>query len=90
MVELELNPYPIHWYASFLTNRVQRVNVNRTLSSTLTSIVGAPQGCASSAVLFTLYTDSCRTEERLSGGRTTDRTNTILKYSDDSFNFSPK
>ena len=83
MVQLELNPYLIHWYACFLTNRVQRVKVNTTLSSALTTNVGAPQGCVSSAVLFTLYTDSCRTEEGLSEGRTDRLDQHILKYSDD-------
>ena len=83
MVQLELNPYLIHWYACFLTNRVQRVKVNRTLSSALTTNVGAPQGCVSSAVLFTLYTDSCRTEECLSEGRSKGPDQYILKYSDD-------
>ena len=83
MVQLELNPYLIHWYACFLTNRVQRVKVNRTLSSALTTNVGALQGCVSSAVLFTLYTDSCRTEECLSEGRSKGPDQYILKYSDD-------
>ena len=83
MVQLELNPYLIHWYASFLTNRVQMVKVNTTLSSALTTNVGAPQGCVSSAVLFTLYTDSCRTEECLSERRTDTPDQYILKYSDD-------
>ena len=83
MVQLELNPFLIHWYASFLTKRVQRVKVNTTLSSALTTNVGAPQGCVSSAVLFTLYTDSCRTEECLSECRTDKPDQYILKYSDD-------
>ena len=55
MVQRELNPYLIHWYASFLTNRVQIVKVNKTLSTAITTNVGAPQGCVSSAMLFTFY-----------------------------------
>ena len=59
--------------------------MNRTLSSALITNVGAPQGCVSSAVLFTLYTDSCCTEECLSEGRTDRPDQHILKYSDDKF-----
>lgn len=66
MVQLELNPYLIHWYASFLTNRTQMVKVNRSLASAITSNVGTAQGCVSSAVLFTFYTDDSRTEKCLS------------------------
>ena len=82
MVQLELNPVLIHWYTSFLTNRVQRVKVNTTLSSALTTNVGHPRG-VSLAVLFTLYTDSCRTEECMSECRTDTPHQYILKYSDD-------
>ena len=57
--------------------------MNKTLSSALTTNVGAPQGCVSSAILFTLYTDSCRTEECLSERRTATPDQHILKYSDD-------
>ncbi len=31
LVQLGVNPYLIRWYISFLTNRVQRVKVNKTL-----------------------------------------------------------
>ncbi len=48
--------------------------MNNTLSSAIITNVGVPQGCVSSAILFTFYTDDCRA----------DMTNQyILKYSDD-------
>lgn len=54
------NPLLIHWMCPFLSNRTRLVKVNKTLSSTVTTNAGAPQGCVSSAALFTLYTDDCR------------------------------
>lgn len=59
--DLGVHPYLIHWYTSFLINRVQLIKVNDKLSSAITASVGAPQGCVSSALLFTLYIDDCRT-----------------------------
>ena len=59
MIQIQINPYLILWYFSFLTNRVQLVKVNDTLSSPKTTNVGVPQGCISSPVLFTLYTSNC-------------------------------
>lgn len=60
-----LNDFKVHasiikWYFSFLTSHSQQVSVNGTLSETKTLSTGAPQGCVSSHVLFTLYTDACR------------------------------
>ncbi|KAL2103161.1 hypothetical protein ACEWY4_000029 [Coilia grayii] len=75
MIKFQINPYIIYWYFSFLTNRVQLVKVNDTLSSPITTNVGVPQGCISSPRLFTLYTSDC----------TTNVPNQFLfKYSDDS------
>lgn len=48
--------------------------MNKTFSSAITTNVGAPQGCVSSAMLFTLYTNDCRTDTP---------NQYILKYSDD-------
>ena len=75
MIKLQINPYIIHWYFSFLTNRVQLVKVNDTLSSPITTNVGVPQGCISSPRLFTLYTSDCTTNVP---------NQYLLKYSDDS------
>jgi len=74
LVRLNVNPYLVQWYTSFLTDRVQRVKVNKTVSSAIITNVGVPQGCVSSAILFTLYTDDCRTDVS---------NQYILKYSDD-------
>ncbi|KAM6913330.1 syntaxin-1B [Lycodopsis pacificus] len=56
---MNVSPFTIRWYHSFLTNRTQQVRVNRTLSEPLTINTGAPQGCVGSPVLFTLYTNEC-------------------------------
>ncbi len=58
----------------FLTNRKQQFSVNGTLSESRTLSTGAPQGCVSSPILFTLYTDECR---RCYSN------NYIIKFSDD-------
>ena len=74
MIQMEINPHLVHWYHSFFTNRNQIVKVNQTHSSFIVTNSGAPQGCPFSPLLFTLYTDDCKTE----------CPNTfILKFSDD-------
>ena len=75
MVQLQINPFVIQFYHTFLTNRIQYVKVNKTLSSPIRTRVGAPQGCISSPVLFTLYTADYNTCEP---------NQFLLKYSDDS------
>ncbi len=42
-----------------LTSRTQVVKINNTLSDPKITHTGAPQGCVSSPVLFTLYTNDC-------------------------------
>ena len=42
---------------SFLTDRVQLVKINQTLSQTVVTNTGAPQGCVSSPILYILYTN---------------------------------
>ena len=74
MVQLQVNPYLIHWYYSFLTDRVQLVRVNQTTSTPITTNIGSPQGSVSSPFLFTIYTDDCRAV----GPNTF-----IIKFSDD-------
>ncbi len=64
LVQLGVNPYLIRWCISFLTNRVQRGEVNKMLSSAIITNVRVPQGYVSSAILFTLYTDD-RKSDRL-------------------------
>lgn len=69
-----MNPVIIQWYYSFLTDRTQRVKVNDSLSQVKYCSTGVPQGCVSSPVLFTLYTNECSNRHPQ---------NCILKYSDD-------
>jgi hypothetical protein len=58
----------------FLSNREQYVTMGKHRSETRTTNTGAPQGCVLSPLLFTLYTDSLRS----------DFANVkILKYADD-------
>ncbi len=75
MIKLQIKPFLIFFFHSFLTIRVQRVRVNKTISAPITTNVGAPQGRVSSLRLFTLYTDDCST---------TTPNQFIVKYSDDS------
>ena len=55
--QINVNPYITKWYHSFLTDRVQLVKVNQTLSQTVVTNTGAPQGCLSSPILYILYTN---------------------------------
>lgn len=59
LMQMNVNPFLIKWYFSFLTNRSQCVRVNNILSEARIVSTGAPQGCVSSPVLFTLYTIEC-------------------------------
>ena len=53
--QMNVNPYIIKWYHSFLTDRVQLVKVNETLSLTVVTNTGAPQGCVSLPISYILY-----------------------------------
>uniref|UniRef100_A0A3Q3GCF5 Uncharacterized protein n=1 Tax=Labrus bergylta TaxID=56723 RepID=A0A3Q3GCF5_9LABR len=53
MIQHKLNPYLTLWYASFLTHRIQFVKVNNTLSSAITTNVGA-QLCFSLFIQMTV------------------------------------
>ncbi len=74
MQQMNVNPFIIKWFYSFLTNRSQQVRVNRTLSESTIINTGAPQGCVSSPVLFTLYTNECTCSTV---------NNYMIKFSDD-------
>ncbi len=71
---MKVNPYIIKWYYAFLIGRQQQVKINSTFSDILVTNVGAPQGCVSSPLLFTLYTNDCRNRYI---------NNYIIKFSDD-------
>ena len=60
LLQMDVNPHLILWILSFLTNRHQRVRVNGHLSSSKTVSTGSPQGSVISPVLYTLYTNDCR------------------------------
>ena len=63
LVQLNVNPFLIRWYYSFLSNRPQKVKFNSALSDLAVCSTGAPQGCVSSPFLFTLYTNDCVSSE---------------------------
>ena len=65
----------IAWVMEFLNNRPQYVFFNENSSNVLVTNTGAPQGCVISPVLFTLYTNDCRSEIA--------SINPILKFADD-------
>lgn len=69
---MQVNPFIIKWYFSFLTNRTG-YGLQDDLRFQIIS-TGAPQGCVSSPVLFTLYTNGCVR-------KTTN--NYVVKFSDD-------
>ena len=72
--QMDVNPHLILWVLSFLTDRHQRVRVNGHLSSSRRISTGAPQGSVIPPVLYTLYTNDCRS---------TNPDITYIKYSDD-------
>ena len=62
------------WVSSFLSNRIQYTQVDGKLSEKLVTNTGTPQGTVLSPLLFSIYTDSIRSEKQ---------NVTILKYADD-------
>lgn len=56
-MELNVNPFLIKWYHSFLSHWSQQVKFNSVFSNLSISSTWAPQGCVSSPFLFTLYTN---------------------------------
>ena len=62
------------WIFDFLLNRTQVVRFNFQLSEPLMLSTGAPQGCVLSPLLFTLFTNDCRSSSS---------STQIYKFSDD-------
>ena len=73
LMKMNVNAKLIVWIQSFLSNRLQYVNFNGTLSDVTEINTGAPQGCVLSAVLFIIYTSDCRSLSK----------HVIVKYADD-------
>ncbi|KAJ8364829.1 hypothetical protein SKAU_G00136600 [Synaphobranchus kaupii] len=71
LLKMNLNPHPILWVMSFLTDRPQWVRYKGHCSTTKTN---SPQGSVVSPVLFTLYTNDCQSNCPEI---------TFIKYSDD-------
>jgi len=62
--QLGVNLNLIRWVESFLTERTQCVRENEVVSS---QIMTTPQGSVISPVLFTLYTNECRSGDEGGG-----------------------
>lgn len=60
LLQVDVNPHPILWILSFLTDRHQSHQVNSHLNSSKTVSTGAPQESVISSVLYALYTNNCR------------------------------
>ncbi|KAF7645594.1 hypothetical protein LDENG_00201460 [Lucifuga dentata] len=71
---MQVNPFSIKWFYSFLTNRSQQVRIKCSLSEVRCSSTGVLQVCMSSTVLFTLYIDDHRSRQL---------NNYTVKFSDD-------
>ena len=73
LMNINVNAKLIVWIQSFLSNRLQYVNFNGTLSDVIEINTGAPQSYVLSAVLFIIYTSDCRSLSK----------HVIVKYADD-------
>ena len=62
------------WIVNFLVERTQKVHFMNSVSSSMTTSTGSPQGTVLSLFLLTLYTNDCRGTKEAP----------IIKYSDDS------
>lgn len=60
LLDMGYNSNLLRWIFSFLTNRPQYTKIGTTVSTKIATNTGAPQGCVLSPVLFTLYTNDCR------------------------------
>ena len=63
---MNINSALCHWILDFLRNIIQSVKVNNTISCPLSLNTGAPQGCALSSLLLSIYTNDMRAHITLS------------------------
>ncbi len=63
LTQLSVPTSSCQWITSFLTDRQQLVRLGKFSSSTRTISTGAPQGCVLSPLLFSLYTNDCRSKD---------------------------
>ena len=71
---LGLNTSLCNWILAFLTGRPQVVRVGNNTSTSLILNMGAPQGCAISPLLYSLFTHDCVAKHD---------SNAIIKFADD-------
>ena len=74
LISLNVDPHIIYWISNFLKERPQRVRIGPLISDLRVLSTGAPQGCVLSPLLFTLFTNDCRSN---------DPSALIFKFSDD-------
>ena len=60
---LQVDTSMCNWILDFLLDRSQVVRVGDLVSDMITLNTGAPQGCVLSPLLFTLFTNDCRSSE---------------------------
>ena len=74
LTQAGVNAKLVLWIVNFLVERTQKVHFQSSVSSSMTTSTGSPQGTVLSLFLFTLYTNDCRGRKEAP----------ITKYSDDS------
>lgn len=74
LLEINVNSNLVKWIYSYLSNRPQYTRIRNTTSDTIFTNTGAPQGYVLSYLLFTLYTNGCKSIHPSCS---------IIKYADD-------
>ncbi len=74
LLEMNVNSKLILWIYSYLSQRPQYTKIRNVKSDTVFTNTGAPQGCVLSPLLFTLYTNNCKSNYPSCS---------IVKYADD-------
>ncbi len=75
LTDLGLNSSLCDWIQDFLTSKPQVVTVGQVTSNSITlNVVGAPQGCVLSPLLYSLYTRDCVSSHS---------STSIIKFADD-------